>query len=74
MKTTYSCIGNVRGDCGHKHRTLSGARKCLERDQSGCESQGGYSDRYIIGTDCKCYSVDGSNDLYCDSDEQYTAE
>jgi hypothetical protein len=45
---TYGCIGEVRGDCGHKHRTLSGAVSCLKRDREGCGSQGGYSDREIV--------------------------
>lgn len=43
--------GSVRGNCGHKHRTLSGAVKCLERDQNGRHSQHGYSDRSIYEID-----------------------
>lgn len=50
-KTTYSCIGSVRGSCKHNHRTLGGAAQCLERDQNGCHSQGGYSDRRIVASD-----------------------
>ncbi len=44
----YECEGQIRGNCGHRHRTLSGARKCFDRDAYGCKIQGGYSDRDII--------------------------
>lgn len=44
---TFITEGSVRGNCGHRHRTLSGAVRCLERDSSGCHSQGGYSDRNL---------------------------
>ena len=43
----YTTKGSVRGCCGHKHRTIGAAHSCIERDQKGCEKQGGYSDRYI---------------------------
>lgn len=46
-KSYYRTIGSVRGDCGHHHRTLSGAARCLRRDEAGCASQGGYSDRSV---------------------------
>lgn len=45
QKIYYFTKGNVRGKCGHKHSTESGALRCLVEDQSGCHSQGGYSDR-----------------------------
>jgi len=51
MTTYYRTTGSVRGDCGHRHRTLSGAIRCLRRDQSGCAGQGGYSDRRIVEID-----------------------
>jgi hypothetical protein len=38
----YVTEGSVRGSCGHKHRTLDGAIRCLHR-----EGQGGYTDRSI---------------------------
>lgn len=44
----YSARGDIRGDCGHRHRTLSGAYRCLQRDRDGCAQQGGYSDRHIV--------------------------
>jgi len=43
----YTTIGSVRGDCGHKHRNIWAAARCLANDQAGCASQGGYSDRRI---------------------------
>jgi hypothetical protein len=45
--TKYTCQGDVRGDCGVMHRTISSACKCITRDQTGCASQGGYSDRIV---------------------------
>lgn len=44
----YRVVGNVRGWCGHRHRSLHAAARCLRNDQSGCRSQGGYSDRSIV--------------------------
>lgn len=50
-KTYYTTTGGVRGSCGHKHRTLVAAAKCISRDDSGCGSQGGYSDRIIMAVE-----------------------
>lgn len=47
-KPAYTTAGSIRGCCGHTHRTLSGALRCLQRDEDGCGSQGGYSDRRIV--------------------------
>jgi len=58
MKTYYYTTGDVRGECGHQHRTAAGAQKCIDRDQSGCASQGGYSDRVI-----RLHREDGSEEL-----------
>ena len=44
----YTTTGPVRGSCGHRHRTLGGALRCLRRDVSGCRRQGGYSDRRLL--------------------------
>lgn len=46
-KTIYTTYGSVRGCCGHRHRTPEAAQACIDRDQRGCASQGGYSDRSI---------------------------
>lgn len=43
----YTTWGPVRGGCGHAHRSIEAAERCLEKDQRGCASQGGYSDRSI---------------------------
>lgn len=53
--TTYTTRGEVRGCCGHAHRTIEAAERCRARDQRGCERQGGYSDRRVIpsgGREC----------------------
>ena len=47
MSIYFMCWGPIRGACGHKHRTLAAAERCLERDRRGCATQGGYSDRTI---------------------------
>jgi hypothetical protein len=47
----YTTIGSVRGCCGHHHRTIAAAEMCLTRDQRGCKSQGGYSDRRVVDQD-----------------------
>ena len=44
---TYTTRGPVRGSCGHRHITDSGAIRCLIRDRKGCHAQGGYSDRDV---------------------------
>lgn len=44
----YTTSGSVRGSCGHRHRTVAAATKCMRRDHEGCVSQGGYSDRIIL--------------------------
>lgn len=43
----YTCVGSIRGKCGHAHRTIENAEKCCADDQSACKRQGGYSDRNI---------------------------
>lgn len=62
--TTYYTEGSVRGRCPHEHRTIAGALSCLERDRSGCRSQGGYSDREVKRSDGKTYIR--PDDLYGD--------
>lgn len=63
--TTYTTKGSVRGCCGHKHRTLEAAVRCVRGDQRGCQSQGGYSDRRVVRTDgealteAEVYAIDG---------------
>jgi hypothetical protein len=47
----YVTIGSVRGECGHRHKTLAAAQRCLERDMEGCAMQGGYSDRRVVAVE-----------------------
>ncbi len=47
-RLSFISSGEIRGDCKHRHVLLSGADRCLRRDQSGCHRQGGYSDRRIM--------------------------
>lgn len=47
MTKYYETIGSVRGNCGHHHKTIEAAQRCIDRDMVGCKSQGGYSDRFI---------------------------
>ena len=47
MTTTYTTTGSVRGSCGHKHRSIGAAVRCLLADQSGCTASRGYSDRTV---------------------------
>lgn len=54
---TYHCEGDVRGSCGHRHTTRSGALRCLRSDQAACERQGGYSDREICDSTGEVYVV-----------------
>ena len=44
--SNYIVYGSVRGLVS-EHRTQSGAETSLSRDQSGCRSQGGYSDASV---------------------------
>jgi hypothetical protein len=54
----YTCTGYVRGNCGHKHRNLRTAAKCLGDDIVGCRKQGGYSDRIVLPLDGKPLTMD----------------
>lgn len=61
---TYTTYGNVRGGCGHRHQTSEAAERCLARDQAGCRSQGGYSDRSVavVGEDGYLYHDEACED------------
>ena len=47
----YTTVGEIRGHCGHKHRSAHAAGACLRKDQAGCKGQGGYSDRVAVAVD-----------------------
>ena len=53
--TTY---GAVRLGCGHRHKSVAAAERCLTRDRDGCASQRGYSDRSIYTVDEDGYLID----------------
>lgn len=48
MSNRYITDGNVRGECGHLHRSIEAAAKCAKQDQAACHKQGGYSDRILV--------------------------
>lgn len=64
--TTYTTTGEVRGECGHTHRTYAAALACVSRDRRDCASLGGgaYSDRHVV-------EIDGSTDERQESDEEH---
>ena len=37
MKIWYEAVGEVRGSCGHRHRTAKAADRCCENDQRAIE-------------------------------------
>ncbi len=41
----FVCVGNVRGWCGHEHKTHSKALECTGKDERKCRQKDGYSDR-----------------------------
>lgn len=60
----YTTYGDVRGQSGTLHRTREAAERALARDQQGCESQGGYSDREVcvVGDDGILYRDESCTD------------
>ena len=48
LQGPWTTQGEVRGSCGHAHRSWKAVLKCLKHDQDGCRMQGGYSDRRIV--------------------------
>lgn len=45
--TKYTTYGNVRGWCGHRHRTEDAAQRCAAADARDCRAARGYSDRQV---------------------------
>lgn len=41
MTRLYKVTGNIRGECGHNHRSVRRAAICRNRDFVGCARQGG---------------------------------
>jgi hypothetical protein len=51
---TYTTNGSVCGSCGHAHRTIAAAVRCIQKHQRDIESANGsrsYSDRAVWRTD-----------------------
>lgn len=46
----YTTIGPLRGRCGHQHKTIESAVKCLDEDEAWCRERGvgGHTDRRIV--------------------------
>lgn len=63
-KTGYTTCGSVRGCCGHNHRTIETAQRCVDSDQAGCARQGGYSDRSVVRRDGEELSESELDELY----------
>lgn len=63
MNRFYTTTGSVRGCCGHKHRSIVTAKRCIDNDQAGCATQGGYSDRDVIRYDGSELSEDEKRTL-----------
>ena len=61
-KTYYTTVGQIRGKCGHKHRSPEAAMRCCRRDTLGCKSQGGYSDRIVIDSDGNQWERNGADE------------
>lgn len=49
MTQRYEARGDVRGGCGHRHRSIETALRCADRDHRECSKLGGgsYSDRGV---------------------------
>lgn len=64
--TTYHAIGDVRGSCRHKHRTIAAAVACQDRDANACARLGGgaYSDRYVRRTDGRALTESERDEIY----------
>lgn len=69
--TAFTTTGPVRGDCGHRHRSIEAALDCIGRDGRGCRASSGpaaYSDRRVVAlggdaqrplTDLECAAMVG---------------
>ena len=54
-KIYYQAIGQIRGSCGHLHRSYAAAERCCEKDRKLQASKPGrcYSDRVVLAVDNK---------------------
>ena len=61
---TYTTEGSIRGSCGHRHRSIETAQKCVERDRRACASLAGgayYSDRCVVRSDGSWLDEEGDD-------------
>jgi hypothetical protein len=75
-KLHFYCEGPVRGNCGHKHTTRTGALRCLKDDMRSCNKQGGYSDRSAYDNQGNRYveAEDWNDKDILVSEEEYAEE
>ncbi len=69
---TYTTDGEIRGSCGHRHRSIETARECVSRDRRGCRRQGGYSDRNVVRCDGEPMTEDEQDKAFGQDDEGET--
>lgn len=48
MKDYYTTIGDNRGECYYRHKTIEVAKKCIENDKRKCKRRHIISDRYVV--------------------------
>lgn len=51
MATIYTTTSAKRGECGHRHRSIASALRCLEKDEASARARGETSDRRILADD-----------------------
>jgi len=48
IRGPYITTGSLRGGCGHRHRSIAAAVRCLDRDRRTCLARGERSDRRVV--------------------------
>lgn len=48
MATTYTTRGQIRGTCGHQHRTHDAAHRCVAREGATQNRYGCMTDRQVV--------------------------
>ena len=46
-RSHWTSYGLVRGQCGHRHREVDSAIRCISHDRVACKREGGDSDRSV---------------------------
>lgn len=47
----YTTQGDIRGECGHTHKTIEAAIECIGRDEARAKRGGGHGDRRVVRAD-----------------------